>query len=425
MMRFLLKFLLIFVVVGGLSYGAWVRGNAWLKERNKPQFRTSAVEEGEIRISVNASGEVKPVLSVQVGSFVSGPIQELFVDFNEEVTANQILATIDPRIYDAAVLRDTASLETRKAEVFRVEAELQRAKNDEQRSLNLREENEDFISRTELDQYKFARQALEAQLVVAKAMIKQAEATLQTSSLQLGYTKIRSPVDGVVIDRKIDPGQTLAAQFQTPELFVVAPDIRKEVHIFASINEAEIGLIREAKDNEQSVYFTVDAYPEKLFEEGRIEQIRFSSTVNQNVVTYPVVVATPNNDLLLLPGMTANLTFQIRALEDIVKVPNAALWFRPAEKTMVRAEDQNRLDLTVDTEPDDEAQKTTNVKEPPVDQSVASKVAASKRVVWVRDGDLLRAVDVKVGESDYRFTRLIEGDLKPGDEVVVGVKSRG
>jgi len=422
-MRLLLKLVAVFLVLAVLFYGAWVRGSAWLKERNKPQFRTATVERGAIRINVNASGEVKPVLSVQVGSFVSGPIDDLFVDFNEDVKADQVLATIDPRIYDAAVKRDLAALETRKAEITRVEAELQRAKNDEQRSLQLKEENDDFISRTELDQYKFSRQALEAQLLVAKATVKQAEANLTNSQLNLEYTKIRSPVDGVIIDRKIDPGQTLAASFQTPELFVIAPDLREEVHIFASINEAEIGMIREAKESGQAVFFSVDAYPDKLFKNGRIEQVRFSSTVNQNVVTYPVVVATPNSELLLLPGMTANLTFQIRTLDEIIKIPNMALWFHPADKSMVHAEDHERLELTVQTDPEEENEKATNLQKPPVDESVASKVAASKRVVWIRDGELLRAVDVVVGESDYQFTELIEGDLAEGDEVIVGLKT--
>lgn len=422
-MRLLIKLIVVLLIIGGLGYVGWLRAAAWLVERNRPQYRTAAVDQGDIRITVNATGEVKPVLSVQIGSFVSGPIQELHVEFNQEVKANQLLAKVDPRIYEAGVQRDLAALETRKAEVLRVEAELQRARNDEARSLQLKEENEDFISRTELDQYRFSRQALEAQLNVAKAAVKQAEATLQNSQLNLDYTNIRSPVDGIVIDRKIDPGQTLAAQFQTPELFVVAPDLRREMHIFASINEAEIGLIREAKDAQQPVYFSVDAYPEKLFTTGRIDQVRYSSTTNQNVVTYPVVVSTPNPDLLLLPGMTANLTFQVRALTDIVRIPNAALWFRPPDRSMVRPEDQSRLDLNTEQEPEDEQQVSVTASSPPVDESIASRVAATSRLVWVRDGDLLKAVDVKVGESDFRFTRLVEGDLKPGDELVIGIRT--
>lgn len=420
-MRSLLKIAVVLAVLSGLGYFAWGRGAAWLKERNRPQFRTAQAERGDIRITVNASGEVKPVLAVHIGSFVSGPIEELFVDFNDEVKAGQVLATIDPRIYKAAVQRDEAAYQARLADVQRVQAELQRARNDEQRALQLQAENAEFISQAELDQLRFARMSLEAQLTIADASVLQAKANLDNSEANLNYTKITSPVDGVVIDRKIDPGQTLAAQFQTPELFVVAPEMREKMHIFASIDEADIGLIREARAASQPVSFTIDAYAGDVFREGRIEQIRLSSTTTQNVVTYPVVVATPNSDMRLLPGMTANLTFQIRELQDVLKVPNAALRYYP-DKEHVRPEDVDRLDLTLE---DDEASQegAVTTEEQPVDDAAAAAVRASRKVVWVRDGDLLRAVDVRVGVSDYRFTQLLEGELQAGDELVVGLKA--
>lgn len=420
-MRLLIKLVLVLGVLSGLGYFGYVRGMEWLKEHNRPVFRTAAVEQGDMRITVNATGQVKPVLSVQIGSFVSGPIEDLFVDFNEEVKAGQVLATIDPRLYDAAVMRDQAALQTRKAEVERVKAELQRARNDEQRSLSLKEENEDFISQTELDQFRFSRMALEAQLLVADASIKQAQAGLDTSLANLAYTKITSPVDGVVIDRKIDPGQTLAAQFQTPELFIVAPRMREEMHIFASIDEADIGLILEAKESNQPVEFSVDAYPGLVFDKGTIQQVRLSSTTTQNVVTYPVVVSTPNQDMKLLPGMTASLTFQIRELKNVRKVPNAALRYFP-DKAHVHPDDLDRLDLNLTQEPDD-ANKATSADEVPVDAAAEAAQKAANRIVWKADGDKLRAVDVAVGVSDYRFTEISGSDLKAGDLIVVGVKA--
>ena len=156
--------------------------------------------------------------------------------------------------------------------------------------------------------------------------------TSSTSEANLDYTEIRSPVDGIVIDRKIDPGQTVAATFQTPELFIVAPDMRKEMHVFASVDEADIGLIRDAQESGQPVRFTVDAYPDDLFE-GKIFQIRKSSTTTQNVVTYPVVVSAPNPDLKLLPGMTASISFQVaRDATNVLRIPNAALRFYPAAR---------------------------------------------------------------------------------------------
>src|SRR5205085_6730669 len=175
----------------------------------------------------------------------------------------------------------------------------------------------------------------------------QARASLDTAEANLNYTRIISPVDGVIIDRKVDPGQTVAASFQVPEMFVVAPDMRKEMRVFASVDEADIGLIREAQQTGQPARFTVDAYPDDLFS-GTIFQIRQNSTTNQNVVTYPVVVSAPNPDLKLLPGMTASISFQIAESKDAVRVPNAALRFFP-DKAQVREEDRKLLEgRTVD-----------------------------------------------------------------------------
>src|SRR5262249_35270251 len=150
--------------------------------------------------------------------------------------------------------------------------------------------------------------------------------------------EIRAPVDGVVIDRKIDPGQTLAAQFQTPELFIIAPDMKKEMYVMASVDEADIGLIRRAQESNQPVHFTVDAYPDDLFE-GKIGQVRMNSTTTQNVVTYPVVVTAPNPDMKLMPGLTANISFQISEKKDTIRIPNAALRFYPKPE-QVRPEDR-------------------------------------------------------------------------------------
>jgi HlyD family secretion protein len=420
-MKFFLKLLVVLGILVGMGWGAASVALPWWAARNKPKFRTVKAETGDIRISVNASGSVKPVISVQIGSFVSGPIMDLFVDFNEEVKAGQVLATIDPRLYDANVRRDEAALMTRQAEVERVKAELGRARNDEARSVALKEENVDYISKTELDQFRFSRMALEAQLLIAEATVKQAEANLENSQANLNYTKITSPVDGMVIDRLIEPGQTLAAQFQTPEMFVVAPKMKERMHIFASVDEADIGLIKEAKETKQPVFFTVDAYPDKIFDKGEIEEVRLSATTNQNVVTYPVVVGTPNAEMLLLPGMTANLTFQIRELKEVLKIPNAALRYYP-EKRFVRPADHARLDLSIVQEPEEDEGASTSSVEQPVDDAAKAGQAASKRIVWVKEGDLLKAIDIQIGDSDYQFTQVVSGDLKAGDELVVGLE---
>ena len=205
-----------------------------------------------------------------------------------------------------------------------------------------------YISQADFDKFKYARMTLEAQLKVAQATVDQARASLETSLANLNYTEIRSPVDGIVINRKIEPGQTVAAQFQTPELFIVAPDIRKEIHVHASVDEADIGLIKEAQAKKYPVNFTVDAYPDKIFK-GNVQEIRLSSTTTQNVVTYPVVVSTSNPDLELLPGMTASLSFQVNERTNVIKVPNAALRFYPAAN-QVRPQDAPILEGKEETE---------------------------------------------------------------------------
>lgn len=453
-MRTLIKVVVIFAVLGVLGYFGFVQGRAWLAERNRPRFRTASVEQGDLRITVNATGEVQPTLFVHIGSFVSGPIKELFVDFNDEVKVGQLLARIDPRIYEAALARDVAALGARAGDVARVQAELQRARNDEKRSAALKAENEDFISQSELDQFRFTRMSLEAQLLMAESSVMQAKATLANSKLNVDYTEIKSPVDGTVIDKKINEGQTLAAQFQAPELFIVAPRMREEMLIHASIDEADIGLIRNAKDSNQPLYFSVDAYPERVFSGATIEQIRLSSTMSQNVVTYPVIVSTPNPDLKLLPGMTANLTFQISELKDILKVPNAALRYFP-DPTLVRDEDKKLLELHLAPETTEDT--ATSSETPPVDDIAKATVASSRRIVWIQESQAdrlsatdketsetsstgssastadasrnltgkLRGIRIEIGDSDYQFTHVISGDLKAGDEVIVGVKPPG
>ena len=453
-MRTFIKAIIVLAVLATLGYWGFTRGQQWLAERNRPRFRTALVEKGDLRITVNATGQLEPTLSVRVGSFVSGPILELHVDHNDEVKAQQILAKIDPRIYIASVQRDEAALGARVGDVARVQAELQRARNDEQRSVALKAENEDFISQAELDQFRFARMSLEAQLLISESSVKQARANLENSEANLAYTEIRSPVDGTVIDRKIDQGQTLAAQFQAPELFVIAPRMREEMLIRASIDEADIGLIRDAKESDQPVFFSVDAYPEVVFSDAKIQQIRLSSTTTQNVVTYPVIVSTANPELKLLPGMTANLTFQVRELNGILKVPNAALRYFP-EKDLVREEDQKLLELNLSSESTEET--VTSSETPPVDDVARATIASSKRIVWIQETEAdrsrsrseatsesrpadasgpandplkmmtgkLRGISIQIGDSDYQFTQVLSGDLKPGDELIAGVKPAG
>lgn len=418
--KLLIRVGLPLVVVAGLLAAAAPTAAKYWRDRMRPKYRVAKVEEGRIVEVVTATGTVKPVLQVSIGSFVSGPIQDLLVDYNDEVKKGEVLARIDPRIYEAGVARDEASLAVAQAEVARVKALLQQAINDEKRALRLQQENKNYISGTEMDKFRFNRQSLDAQLLVAEANIKQAEANLQNSRANLGYTEITSPVDGMVINKKIEHGQTLAAQFQTPELFIVAPDMRTKMYVDASVDEADIGLIMQAKERNQPVEFTVDAWPEVLFR-GTIHQVRVSSATTQNVVTYPVIVEAPNADLKLLPGMTASLSFHIDKRENVLKIPNAALRYYP-RREQVRPEDRSLLDGVEQRA--EEEEEGIGENEPSAEEKTLAAKKRRKRHVWVAEDHWLRAVAVETGLADNQFTELVAGDLKVGQELVTGVQTR-
>lgn len=415
-MRTFVWIALIVFTVAGLAF-AWQPAAHYIQLRNLPNWRTAEVAEGDVVAVVNATGTIKPVLQISVGAFVSGPIEELHVNFNQEVKAGDLMAEIDPRIYRSNVDRDTAAFENRVAELKRIYAQLQQAVRDEKRASDLKAEDKDFIAQAEIDRVHFTRLALDAQFELAITAVNQAEAQLKNSELQLEYTEIRSPVDGIVINRKIDPGQTLAAQFQTPELFIVAPDIRKKMHVHASVDEADIGLIKAAQEKRLPVTFTVDAYNDLFI--GEVEEIRLSSTTTQNVVTYPVVVGAANPDLKLLPGMTANLSFEVDRRTNVRKIPNSALRFFPLAQH-VRAEDQPLLEGKAREESADPA----DVQETGLSATERAEARKSRtlRHVWVADQLKLRAVEVVVGLSESRFTEMVSGDLQPGDKLVTGIE---
>jgi HlyD family secretion protein len=417
-MKTLLKVIAVLAILGGGIAAAYRPLMNYWEARNKIEWRTQAIEEGQIVQSVNSTGKVEPIKRVSVGATVSGPVNELFVDFNTKVSKGQMMARIDPRLYKSTVERDKAILRTREAEVARATATLQQATNDERRGGELNRSTDAFISEAELDQFKFQRMMREAEMQVSQTNVEQARAQLDTSEANLTYTEILAPCDGIVIDKKIDVGQTLAAQFQTPEMFVVAPEMDQRMHIYASVDEADIGWIRRAQESGQTVRFTVDAYPNELFDQGKIVQVRLSSKEEQNVITYPVIVETPNSDMKLLPGMTANLSFQITKKEGVKKIPNAALRFYPPRER-VHPDDRKILEGF-----DEQKQLAEMPKMMSADEKAQSSQASNSRHVWVQEGRYLRGRLVTVGVSDNRFSELLSGDLEQGMLLVVGEKPK-
>jgi HlyD family secretion protein len=261
-----------------------------------------------------------------------------------------------------------------------------------------------------MDTYLYTRLQYEAQYRLGEAAIKQAEAQLANSKANLEYTKVLCPVDGIVIERKVDPGQTVAASFQTPELFIIAPDMDKHMYVFASVDEADIGQILAAKKRGTVVEFTVDAYPGDVFK-GKIYQVRNNSTTTQNVVTYPVVIEVPNPDLKLMPGMTANITFPIESRENVLRLPAAALRYVPLP-AQVRPEDRHYVETATST-PATESKKST------AEEKAELLRKRQHRIVWVKDENLLRAVPVTLGLIENQFDEVLDG-LVAGQEIVIG-----
>ncbi len=425
-MRLLLKIVIVFAILGLAGWASSKPLQEYLINRNRPQWETAAVLKEDAKRVINSTGKIQPVLEVTVGSFVSGQIVEVLADYNDEVKEGEILAKVDPKLYQASVDRDMATLITRRAEVDRAAAQLEQAKTRLARGERLRQKNESFMSEEEMDGLRFECRALEAAIAVANASVTQAEANLDNSKTNLDYTDIRSPVNGVILDRKIGAGQTLASQFQTPELFRVAPDLREKMHVFASVDEADIGLIRNAYEKKMPVTFTVDAYPNEIFQ-GIIEQVRYSATELQNVITYPVIVAAANPDLKLLPKMTANVSFEVDSRTNVLKIPNAALRYYPENIAYVREEDRKLLDGSQWASASRTSQDSQQPKQD-VNLSAAEQVESAKNVnrrhVWVIKDGMLHAIEVRISFAESRFTVVESGDLTEGMQLVVGVKKK-
>ncbi len=380
------------------------------------KFRTARVARGEIVENVNSTGTLQPVHTVQIGAIVSGPISKVLVDYNSKVKAGQLLAKIDPRNYEAQVQRDQAALATRKADLERVKALAANASANDKRAQGLRKLKATYISEAELDQSLADLRTSEAQVKLAEASIKEAEGSLKSSQSNLDYTNIYSPVDGIIMDRKVDEGQTVAASFQTPVLFLVAPHMDERMHVYASVDEADIGLIRKAQEEKQPVSFTVDAYPDALFN-GHIFEVRLNPTTLQNVVTYTVVVETPNEQVKLLPGMTAKLSFQIQRHEGVLKVPNAALRFLPKPE---QVQPEFRQLLEGISGPSTDAERNAAVASRSADEIAAANRQRNVRHVWKLNGELLAAIEVTTGLSDNDYTEVLSGDLSEKQELVTG-----
>jgi HlyD family secretion protein len=390
--------LIISVLAIGLAIGGYVFFNG---ERKAPvRYRTAAVERGPVISLVTATGTINPVVSVQVGTQVSGMIKSLHADFNSVVKAGDIVAVIDPEPLRARRDQAASNLEMSKANTARARTDLAQRKRELDRVSSLVAQQ--FVSQNDVDVAVTNSQAAEAQMNVAAAQVKQAEAALNAVELELKYTVIRSPVNGIVVARNVEVGQTIAASFATPNLFLIALDLTK-MQVDTNVSESDIGGITEGKE----ATFTVDAYPGYQFS-GTIRQVRLSPINVQNVVTYNVVVNVDNQDLRLKPGMTANVSIVVAQRDAALKVPNAALRFTPPTSGQVdRAKLGGNPIKEKDAEPSAGAGRGTQ---------------APSRTVW-RQGSTgeLEPIHVQMGISDGVATEVLSEGLSEGALVVVGI----
>ncbi len=345
------------------------------KKGDKADYITAPVERRTITQIVEATGTIEPVNTVDIGSQVSGMINDIYVDYNSEVKKGQLLAQIDTSLFEAQLNQSKANIDNAKATLMKNKAVLEYDTKTYNRYKNLYARN--LVSKNDLDSAESAYKSDLAQVAAAKASIMQAQANYNTAAANMRYTKIISPVDGIVISKEVEVGQTVAASFQTPTLFTVAEDLTK-MRIETSVSEADIGKVKEG----QEVEYTLDGYPDSIFT-GVVTQVRLSPTTESNVVTYTVIIEVENEESKLMPGMTANVSIITDKKENILTVPNQALKF-----------------TTVD-----------------------NKQKYDQKGIWIKQKNKPTRVSIETGVSDDSYTEIISDKVKDGDIVYIG--SRG
>jgi len=392
------------LVLAGTGYGFW----RWGSSPKESPYVTTPVQRGNVTQVVSSTGTLQAVITVLVGSQISGTIDKLFADFNTKVKAGQVVAQLNQDKFKASVDQARANLLAAESNMAKAKVSVVDAQRTLDRNRELRKR--DLMPQSELDAAQTAYDAALAQLEVNKAQSAQAQAGLNQATVDLNNTVIRSPVDGIVISRNVDVGQTVAASLQAPTLFTIANDLAKmEVH--TNVDEADVGNVTEG----QEVSFTVDAFPARRFR-GRVHQVRNAPTVVQNVVTYDAVVRIDNKELLLKPGMTANVQFLVNRKEDVLTIPNMAMRFKPPDQKNEAQEllrqDQSRAAPTVG------ARRTSR------SPGGGGGGGGGRRItIYVLSAGKAEPVEVQVGITDGSKTEVRDGELREKDAVIIGIAS--
>ncbi|HMF42150.1 MAG TPA: efflux RND transporter periplasmic adaptor subunit [Polyangia bacterium] len=396
----------------GLS-GGWMALDAARASAHKSPYRLekARVERGDVTGRVTATGTLSALVTVQVGSQVSGRISELNADFGQRVKRGQVIAKLDQRMFAAQAEQGRANREAATGDLQKARAQAEEADRKLARARALSEQN--LIAKAELDAAETAAKAAKAAVAAAAGNQSQAAAGYHQAKVNLGYTTIVSPINGIVISRNVDVGQTVAASLQAPTLFTIAEDLGK-MQVHAAVSEADVGRLQPG----MTATFVVDAYPDRRFK-GVIRQIRDAPQTLQNVVTYDAVVDVDNDDLRLKPGMTANVTFVYAERKGVLRIPSAALRFRPPDELLATgvhlggAAGSKKHKHKLEKQAEAAGAMTT-----PSTSAPASAAASAMKTVWAIDGDKLREVQVEIGVSDGTKVEVRKGELAEGDVLV-------
>ncbi len=392
----------IVVVAGGVML--WRQHQAKLKAAWK--YETSPIDRGKIVAKVTASGSLSALVTVQVGSQVSGRIAALYADYNSKVKKGELIAKIDPQLFEASVAQARANYVAAKGNLAKAKAQAIDAQRQYERNVTLYARK--LIAQADLDTSKATADADNAAVDAAMGSVEQAKAQLNSAEVNLAYTNIISPTDGVVISRNVDVGQTVAASLQAPTLFLIAEDLRK-MQVDTSVAEADIGQLHQG----MRATFTVDAYPTETFV-GTVRQVRNAPQTVQNVVTYDAVIDVNNSDLKLKPGMTANCTFVYAENDDALRVPNAALRFHPPAELLASLGPKTGAGR---------AGRGPGAAGRPAAGGAPAKTArdSDRKTVWVLRNGKPVPVAIRTGITDGINSEVLEGDLSVGDRVITDV----
>src|SRR6516164_7828804 len=420
------------LVLAGIVAVIGVIATVVLSRSSQPQHFTAKVDRGEIRDVVEATGMINAVITVQVGSQVSGVIAKLYVDFNSQVHKGQVVALIDPALLQGALLQATADYENAKANLMAARANLDKAKAgmvqtkaDYDRTLGLTKDG--IMSQQQLDlakaNYDSAKAAVggaDATVSQAEAQANQKKAAVEVAQTNLNYTVIKSPIDGTVVARNVDVGQTVAASLQAPTIFTIAQDLTKML-VYAKTDESDVGNIKLGTP----VTFKVDAFPKETFH-GVVSQIRMNATTVQNVVTYDTIIEFANPELKLFPGMTAYVTIPVATVQNVLKLPNTALRYKPpmtAEEILAIYKKYAIEGNGERQEAEDPVAAGNGTPTVPAAQNVPRAPKSDTAIVWkLRPVNRMEPVKVSLGITDHAFTEVtsvLRGQLKEGDEVVI------